>query len=174
MESLQKNKHALQALAINEDARAALDSNVKKLVLSEIFWDKCQGFINLLKPVSNAITELEGDSVNLSIVLQQFSKIEENFKENLGLSPILKTEETEVSKIIANRRTFLVKKVHLAADLLNPKSVGSHLSQDERVSISMKIQVCLVLGSIKHLHLQLVSLALNNLIIFAYRQMQWS
>lgn len=51
MESLHKNKHALQALAISEEAKKALDGGARKLLFSEVFWDKTDGFLKLLKPL---------------------------------------------------------------------------------------------------------------------------
>ena len=39
MQSIQDNKHTLQKLAIDEEAKAGLDRSVKNTLLTEVFWD---------------------------------------------------------------------------------------------------------------------------------------
>jgi len=133
VESIVKNKHGLQALAINDEAKDVLDSSIKKTILSEVFWEHASGYVNVLKPVADAILKLEGDDTCLSQVLQVMSDISRAININVE-SPFLMSEKESLKKIIIERRKFLVKKVHLAADLLDPKYNGCHLSGEERVS----------------------------------------
>ena len=134
VESTIKNKHALQALAINDEAKDVLDSSIKKTILSEVFWDQASGYVNLLKPVADGILKLEGDNICLSQVLQVMSDVSQAININAEASPFLKSEEESLKKIVLDRREFLVKQIHLAADLLDPKFNGCHLSGEERVS----------------------------------------
>ena len=121
-------------MAIDEQIKSMIDNTIRKMLLSEVFWESCNSYLSLMKPVADAITKLEGDSITLPLVVQLFSEVEKDFNDNLEKSFVLKSEEPAARKIITQRRQFLIKKVHLAADLLNPKSAGSHLSNDERVS----------------------------------------
>ncbi|KAG0712765.1 hypothetical protein GWK47_017731 [Chionoecetes opilio] len=133
------NKHALQALAINDDAKPSLDSSIRKLLLSEVFWDRTEGILKLLKPVADAITAIEGDNKNLSLVMKVFSDLKLSFEENLSSSPILKSEEDAFKKIIPERKKFLVKSIHLAANLVDPRYCGCHLSGEEAVDAMQAI-----------------------------------
>ena len=58
-------------MAIDESqtAKDLLDHKVKKTVLSEVFWEKLNGFLELLKPVSEGITTMEGDAGKISEVM---------------------------------------------------------------------------------------------------------
>ena len=99
-----------------------------------MFWDQASGYVNLLKPVADGILKLEGDNICLSQVLQVMSDVSQAININAEASPFLKSEEESLKKIVLDRREFLVKQIHLAADLLDPKFNGCHLSGEERVS----------------------------------------
>ena len=134
-QSVQKNKSALQALAISEEAKeAGLEPGIKKLLLSEAFWEKLEGYINLLKPIADAITWSEGDSVPFSIVARTFYELEQQFEQGITKSPVLKKEEEAVKKIITNRKKILMSGMHYSANLLDPRYKGKHLTDDEIVS----------------------------------------
>lgn len=135
VESIMKNKSGLQLLAIDDSIKSLIGQNVKKLLLSEVFWNRCEGYLLLMKPFADAITAVEGDNVDLSAVLSIFTKLQDTLKENVSKSPLLKAEEDSMLELVNKRRAFLVKKVHLAADLLNPKSIGSNLTDDEQVML---------------------------------------
>jgi hypothetical protein len=80
MESIHANKHALEGLAISEEAKkASLDASTRKLILSEVFWEKLNGFLRLLKPIADAITAVEGDNKYLSIVMKVCNHVLLNF-----------------------------------------------------------------------------------------------
>ena len=134
--SVHDNKHALQALAISEEAQdAGLKQSIKKLLLSEAFWEKLKGYIDLLEPIADAINWSEGDSVHFSIVARTFHTLEKTFEEGVANSPVLKKEEEAVKKIITQRKSFLMLGIHFAANLLDPRFKGQHLSTLEIVSL---------------------------------------
>jgi hypothetical protein len=112
-----------------------MDSSVKKILLSEVFWDKSEGLLKLLKPVGDAITYVEGDQKHLSIVMKVFAELSQSFEDNLASSPILKSEEAAFKKIIPERKKFLVKNIHLAANLIDPRYYGMHISEDQTVRV---------------------------------------
>ena len=136
--SVFKNKQTLKALCISEEAKQAnLDQSIKTLLLSEAFWEKLEGYIELLKPIADAITISEGDSIPLSIVAKTFYEIEQKINDGVAKSPVLKREEKVVKKIITDRKSFIMTKIHYAANLLDPRFKGQHLNDLETVSLQV-------------------------------------
>ncbi|XP_065672488.1 uncharacterized protein LOC136090221 [Hydra vulgaris] len=132
MESLHNNRLALRGLAIDDEA-TSLAKPIQNLLLSEVFWDKVDGFIKLLKPIAIAIAAVEGDKLSLSIVAKTFLDLEKSFQDNILCSPILKSEENAMMEIIAKRRKFHIRNIHLAANLVDPRYKGCHISGDEMI-----------------------------------------
>ncbi|XP_065656491.1 uncharacterized protein LOC136081958 [Hydra vulgaris] len=132
MESLHNNRLALRGLAIDDEAKS-LAKPIQNLLLSEVFWDKVDGFIKLLKPIAIAIAAVEGDKLSLSIIAKTFSDLEKSFQDNILCSPILKNEENAMMEIIAKRRKFHIRNIHLAANLVDPCYKGCHISGDEMI-----------------------------------------
>ncbi|CAG9760181.1 unnamed protein product [Ceutorhynchus assimilis] len=79
-----------------------------------------------------AIQFIESDKPRISKVVGIFKKLEEHFKEVLPTSPILKKEEQDVAKIIADRKQFAVCDVHKICNLLVPSIRGSDLTPTEQ------------------------------------------
>ena len=133
MQSIQDNKHALQKLAIDEEAKKGIDQSIKKVLLSEVFWDKISGYLQLLKPVATAITMVEGDNQHLSIVMKVFHDLQKSFDEQLPNCPVLRSEEPLLKEVVSKRQDWIMQKVHLAANLLDPRYRGCHISDEEAV-----------------------------------------
>ncbi|KAG7161054.1 hypothetical protein Hamer_G026010, partial [Homarus americanus] len=116
----------------DEAKKAGLDQPIRNLLLSEIFWDRVDGFLKLLKPIADAIN---GDNKHLSIGPKIFSDLEQAFKDNISSSPVLKSEEECLMSTgtIPKRRKFLLQPIHLAANLLDPHYRGSHISGEESI-----------------------------------------
>ena len=126
-----KNKQCLKTLAISE--RCVLNSMIKNN-LSDIFWDKVQGFLVLLAPIADAIKITEADSPMLSSIVETFYILEENNNQNIVASPLTKKEEAEMKKLFAKRKKFCLTEIHLAANLLDPKYQGRYLNGEQKVS----------------------------------------
>jgi hypothetical protein len=134
MDSIQENKRNLQALTIDDQASKIMDSTIRELLFSEDFWGRVAAFLTLLKPVADAITAAEGDTNHLSVVAKTLSELEASFAVSIVASPVLQSEEEALKLIIPKRRRFLMKPIHLAANLLDPRFKGSHISPEEAVS----------------------------------------
>nr|XP_047122426.1 uncharacterized protein LOC124805920 [Hydra vulgaris] len=132
MESLHNNRLALRGLAIGDEAKS-LAKSVQNLLLSEVFWDKVDGFIKLLKPIVIAIRAVEGDKISLSIVAKTFSDLEKFFQDNILCNQILKNKENAMMEISARRRKFHIRNIHLAANLVDPRYKGCHISGDKTI-----------------------------------------
>ncbi|KAF2353136.1 Histone acetyltransferases subunit 3 [Trinorchestia longiramus] len=70
---------------------------------------------------------------------QQTLRLPVKTRESLLISPILKSEENAFRKIIPERKKFLVKSIHLEANLVDPRYCGSHLSGEEAVDAMQEI-----------------------------------
>ncbi|XP_065642421.1 uncharacterized protein LOC136074050 [Hydra vulgaris] len=79
IKSLHNIRLALRGLAIDDEAKS-LAKPIQNLLLSEVFWDKVDRFIKLLKPIAIAIAAVEGDKLSLSIVAQTFSDLKSLFR----------------------------------------------------------------------------------------------
>jgi hypothetical protein len=135
LKSLITNKQALKALAIDDENQIRLAMKDKgKLILSKEFWERVEGCCKLFSPIATTITLMEGDEPLLSSTLVLINSIQEKVKETSSVSPLLETEESAMMDIIAKRREFCLKPIHLAANLLDPRYVGKHLSESENVS----------------------------------------
>ena len=67
LQSIQKNKVVLRKLAVLEiSEKSTLVKDVKKTILDNDFRNVNEAVVNLLKPLSSAITQLEADVPNLA------------------------------------------------------------------------------------------------------------
>ena len=131
-----KNKSTLKKLSISEAAEKErlIDTNqLRHHIQSDVFWSKVEGFNKLLKPIADCIAVAESDTTSLSVAAKIFEELKETLKQGLSASPVLKSEEKSFMNIISERK-FLIKDVHLAANMLDPNYRGCHLTKEEAVS----------------------------------------
>jgi Protein of unknown function (DUF 659)/hAT family C-terminal dimerisation region len=133
LDSLLANKAAIRAVNIDERCEKDLSPSSKRSIVSDVFWDKTYHLRALLQPISQWITKIEGDVPQISLVCQIFSDLTVAIDKNVSKAPCLKTEETKVKDILVSRKTFCLRAVHKAANMLDPKIRGMHLSQEDEV-----------------------------------------
>lgn len=124
LRSLLVNRHALQMLAIDEEAQPFFIGQKQKLksaILLEVFWDKVSGFLCLLEPIATNITMVEADKPNLSSVYKIFCDLKSHFETNIPQSPFTKHEEKEAIEYLQKRMDFCIRDIHKVATLLDPK-----------------------------------------------------
>lgn len=124
--SVCKAKHTLQEISIRADVEGIVDSRIKKSLLKNVFWENAEMLITILQPISKWTSFLEQDCPQLSAVVASFSDINASFtatfeKENCSLTAGMRTS---IEEMLQNRRSFSLKRVHLAANLLDPKYRG--------------------------------------------------
>ena len=56
-----------------------------------------------------------------------------SFDEELPKSSVLRSEEPLLKEVVLKRREWLGQKVHLAANLLDPRFRGCHINDEEEV-----------------------------------------
>lgn len=135
MQSLIDNKSCLKAMCIDERVELTVTQQTKNCILMDVFWERIETFYKLLKPLAHYLKLVQGDKLNLSIVCTIFSELEKDFKEfiSLEVEPALKNEELKILVMLENRRDFCLKKIHLAANILDPNTFGKDLKDGEDI-----------------------------------------
>jgi len=134
--NLFKLKQVLKSAAIDEDVAILFKDHVYTILL-ESFWKNVDSMIQLIEPIVNAITLLEGDK---PIIHKVYPTVK-----NLMLRLIEVVEEIDLEDLkdkktlldnISKRLKNIVKPVHIAAHLLNPKTLGNDLTNEEHIDVS--------------------------------------
>ncbi|KAL7384017.1 hypothetical protein ABVT39_022676 [Epinephelus coioides] len=128
-DSLREGKESMQEMAISQSA--GIDSDIKKVILDNVFWERVSSSRKFLKPIAAAIAKIDEDGAILSDVQCLFAELKEEIQTVLPTSPLLKAEETAVVKSMEKRREFCMKPVHAAAYMLDPKYDKGILSGEE-------------------------------------------
>lgn len=135
MERLLHNKQILQLLSVDDEVN--LPDQPKKLILDDNFWSKVQSLSSLLKPISDAITQVE---TNNAIIHKAYEIITNTFNEVINQVDSISTQILTVqdkrlmSKKLDERKKQLIKPIFYAANILNPVSMGSSLTPEEKMA----------------------------------------
>lgn len=133
LNSMYLNKSHLQQLAVDSEAAALMSRTTKASILSDVYWDQVEGLIKLLKPIATWITMIEGDKPQISSVARIFSEISHHFQSTIASSPLTKSDEKKATEALSARQEFCIGPVHKAANLLDPKYLGKHVTEDDIV-----------------------------------------
>ena len=135
LESVQKNKVVLGKLAVSEiSEKSTLAKEVKKTILDNDFWNVNEAAVNLMKPLSSAITQLEADVPNLAEVYELYSNFRCDIRDKLQSVPFSLQEQEKIATIFAEREGFCFKIIHKAAYFLDPRDHGMLLCDEEKVA----------------------------------------
>ena len=127
-ESLLYNKKALKRLAITDGI--ILRHDIQISILDEDFWCGLLSLHEIIAPVVKWITILERDYCTISLVPKAYSEIKNVFKERLPQSPISVEEGKKIEESLEKRAKFLLKPIHFAAHMLDPKFITSNFNPD--------------------------------------------
>lgn len=134
LESLSKNRNALQILAVNDTIKDKIPSRMRNRILSDTFWKNIDTLINILRPVLKANTELEGDGILINKVHSSFQGLENEISNVLHSSNVLtEAEKNKVSLNFKHRKDLAMKTIHLAADFLDPFKRGAKLNAKDSI-----------------------------------------
>ncbi|CAI5681183.1 unnamed protein product [Oreochromis niloticus] len=131
-DSLLEGKESLQEMAISQCV--GIDSDIKKVILDDVLWERVSSSQKILKPIAAAIAKIEGDGAILSDVQCLFAELKEEIQTILPTSLLLKAEETAVVKSLEQRREFCMKPVHAAAYMLDPKYYDKGILSGEEIN----------------------------------------
>jgi len=129
--ALLDNKGALQSTAIDERVKDSVRKNVRSLVLDEDFWEKVQSTHNFIEPISDVITEVEGNSATLSLIPERTHFLRNKLATLLPSTHLTKDEIEAVTKAMTERLYHCNTEVHFAANLLDPRYRGEKLDSFE-------------------------------------------
>ncbi|XP_052130461.1 uncharacterized protein LOC113212587 [Frankliniella occidentalis] len=139
LKSLLENKSVLQETVI--DQRVSVSKKAKTTVLDDDFWDAVKCGCDLLSPITDTITYLEGDSANVADVVTALAKMKTqilNAAEDFNMHDMVRVEE-----LVKKRCVFIVKPVHLAANLLHPIYRGKVLTPNQiQLAITFISEMC--------------------------------
>ena len=100
LESVQKNKVVLRKLAVSQiSEKSTLAKEVEKTILNDHFWNVNEAVVNLLKPWSSAITQLEADVPDLAEVYKLYSNDRCDIRDNLQSVPFSLQEQEKIATI---------------------------------------------------------------------------
>jgi len=134
LESLNKNKSVLQSLAVDETVTTMLYENIKTTLLNdETFWPNVLKLIDLLTPIVDAIISLESNNTQIHKVRLIINTVENKVNLHISSTLISVSEEVSILSKIAKRKEFILGKIHIAAELLDPSTQGKELSNQELI-----------------------------------------
>ncbi|KAF2883163.1 hypothetical protein ILUMI_23011 [Ignelater luminosus] len=117
LKSLLDIKYDLKALAICE--------SVEDIFMSKLYY--------LLNPIVEYITKLESDKPVLSKVPQCCYSLQNHFESAMLTNPLSKQEESELKEFFVKRKQMTIHPIHLAANILDPRFNGTHLTREEQI-----------------------------------------
>ena len=103
-----------------------MDRPIKRILL-DVFWERVVSSLKLLKPISVAIAQIEGDNSILSDVQTLLADVIEEIHTALTTSLLLQAEETAVLKYIQKREDFCLKPISAPAYTLDSKYAGKSI-----------------------------------------------
>lgn len=127
LNSLWKNKEAVQCTVIKEELKEEIKQDLKKTILDDNFWIKVNSIVKIMSPVLTGIKILESDRALLSEVPVVFKFIRDAL-DNLELST---TVANSLETFVNERYQFSCYPIHYAAHLLDPRFHGKYLKDDE-------------------------------------------
>ena len=130
MESLLACKDSLAEIVTQEDLKVDVEIS-SKLLDGDNFWMPVESCMEILQPITSALTKITSPKALLSDILQEFSKIMSNLAENLEKSPLTSDEKVTVQQAIEESRSLCCFPVHAAANLLDPRYRGQTLNEDD-------------------------------------------
>lgn len=103
-ESCLEGKESLQEMTISQTA--AIESDIKKILLDDVFWERVTSILWVLKPIAAVIAKIEGDTAIWSDVKYLFAELKEGIQTVLPTSLLLQAEDTAVVKSLEKHQEF--------------------------------------------------------------------
>ncbi|CAH0563072.1 unnamed protein product [Brassicogethes aeneus] len=133
LKSVYNTKLSLQG--VSQEATQIIDKHVKQWILDEeVFWSQISNLINFFQPIGKWLKIVEGDYCTIQFAVNAFHDIKKVIQENISLSPLNDEEKKKLLEFVDKREHFVMKPIHYAAELLNPKSQGSELDETQILS----------------------------------------
>lgn len=116
----------------DEEEEPELQDEAKKIVLDDQFWLKVEGLHEILQPIAARITQLETDDIIMHKSHKILSTMFEKLESLIKLSVVFYARDKKgATKCVQDRKNAIMKPIMLAASILNPSEMGSHLTNEE-------------------------------------------
>ena len=87
----------------------------------EVFWGQISNLINIFEAICKRL-KIVGDYGTIHFAVKAFHNIKRVVQSNLPLSPLNDREKTELLEFVDKGERYVIKPIHYAAELLDPKS----------------------------------------------------
>lgn len=135
LKSLENTKSALKSLAIEESLTSTLPTEIRAALLDDNFWQNTQQSLKILEPVSTVIALLQSNECNMVNVFITLKDLKSRMEFILPDINILNTgDRITVINAVNHRISMCIKPIHLAAHLLDPRSLGNELNEVEEMA----------------------------------------
>ncbi|XP_045495822.1 uncharacterized protein LOC123694430 [Colias croceus] len=132
LEVLMKYKNTLQSLVLSD--MVYIEEGIKMTILSERWWDGNEKCIRIIKQYNTALTEAGSEKCILSDVPAIFTKLLSNIENELiSYGDNYNGDKHFIRATIEIRRKNFIQPIHMAANLLDPRYVGSMLNDEEMI-----------------------------------------
>lgn len=125
-------------MAVDENLPTSLIKGIKLTLLDDDkYWENVSKMISVLTPIVNAIIFIESNNNQIHLVRTLINDVENQidliFSKSMRNPLFSIAEEIKIIADIKKRKLFILGTVHLAAELLDPKTQGCKLNSDERI-----------------------------------------
>ena len=105
-----------------------VNKSVRQAVLDEDgFWKPLRSCLELVTPISSALTELESDKALLSDVPEVLHSIKTEVISKLATSTLTDQEKARAKEIMSRRGEFCLRRIQVAANLVDARYRGRNL-----------------------------------------------
>lgn len=138
LDRLLNARNVLKGMA--DSYRIPFKVGIREIIQDSSFWVNIHTMLIILKPIAEAILYLESDSIRINEVFHYVYQIEKSINELANKSIIEYELYEKIHGIFLKRKMMLIKPIHLAAYLLDPKYKGMELTREEVRIANKKIQ----------------------------------
>lgn len=132
LKSMIANKDSLQTLAVHKDAAGLLKDIKGRLLDNTEFWSRIEWLRQVLEPIIKWLTLYKSKKTFIHTVYYALNETEKELEAKLRSSDLITEDERiDLCEKIKDRGRSIVSSIHMAAQLLDPKSKDSNLSQQE-------------------------------------------
>lgn len=131
LKSLASNRGALQRVAIDQ-TNITLKKEFRKKILDPDFWETLSSLIQIFEPIVSLITEIEGDNIFIHKVYAKVNELENKLRN--AISAFSGETSELIIELFTSRKASIIRPIHYAAVILDPKDVGSSLTEEELLS----------------------------------------
>jgi hypothetical protein len=107
---------------------------VKDFIFDNEFWKLSDCCIAMLRPIRNAIKEIEGNDVRVSVLprVWRYIKTEVTATLNCVDCPLSEEDKLMIIKCVSDRAEFSIQNVQKAANMLDPRFIGCDLTDVQK------------------------------------------